>query len=630
MVGSAKSVADVYVKSVKPTYAGLEKFLYKAYGLTDQQRKVLAFKKYRSLKLKPQATVSDVKIFLANWELYSSELESLKISFDEIQKIIDFMNALPIDVRRFISLQPKEVELMALEEVGILVKRFCEQTYGSENKEQSQTGLVSTASSFTSRSVTTENNSSSSNAHYATKGGRAPIRCYRCQKVPVLPVAVGDSECVAKDELVNDPIEEGNNSSVGDTEIRVCVDTGASRSLITERTLQNVGASGAVKIETVEKFAKPEVRKPCISVIRFYKELFLSNCLWMMVISLLLYVRPKGQSQANTESGSGCISSTPTGMPSSRAGAILEAYDEKLDLYEKKGYVRKTELSELKHLIPHQCVFKPGATSSKIRPVWDAKASELNHFLMAAEATSSNKDLLKNTWMDDVGCFGRTSQERDDKLCEVRRYLQDVYQEFNELKYAFLIKPNTKVNFNNFNFLTLRSVKYASLYFVCSIDRDDNELIALETIHLYVETLDRYFGNVCELDVIFNFHKAQYILDELLIAGELQESSKRAVLRAISAEDELETVSTLLCERALSFAKCHQGVVDEISCRSFHATGHWEPWRMDIGAWIWEPGPHIHDTYLCHGQEERQCPVDIVKSKSGTAELLVEELSRNL
>ena len=31
--------------------------------------------------------------------------------------------------------------------------------------------------------------------------------------------------------------------------------------------------------------------------------------------------------------------------------------------------------------------------------------------------------------------------------------------------------------------------------------------------------LCRYFGNVCELDLIFNFHKAYYILDEILIAG---------------------------------------------------------------------------------------------------------------
>ena len=47
----------------------------------------------------------------------------------------------------------------------------------------------------------------------------------------------------------------------------------------------------------------------------------------------------------------------------------------------------------------------------------------------------------------------------------------------------------------------------------------DNELITLEIIHEYVEVLDRYFGNVCELDLIFNFHKAYYILDELIIAG---------------------------------------------------------------------------------------------------------------
>ena len=37
-----------------------------------------------------------------------------------------------------------------------------------------------------------------------------------------------------------------------------------------------------------------------------------------------------------------------------------------------------------------------------------------------------------------------------------------------------------------------------------------------------MQVLDRYFGNVCELDLIFNFHKAYHILDELLICGELQ------------------------------------------------------------------------------------------------------------
>ncbi|KAJ1637751.1 clathrin adaptor complex small chain-domain-containing protein [Pavlovales sp. CCMP2436] len=64
--------------------------------------------------------------------------------------------------------------------------------------------------------------------------------------------------------------------------------------------------------------------------------------------------------------------------------------------------------------------------------------------------------------------------------------------------------------------------RYASLYFIMCVDPDDNELIVLETIHHFVEVLDRYFGNVCELDLIFNFHKAYHILDELCMSGELQ------------------------------------------------------------------------------------------------------------
>lgn len=52
--------------------------------------------------------------------------------------------------------------------------------------------------------------------------------------------------------------------------------------------------------------------------------------------------------------------------------------------------------------------------------------------------------------------------------------------------------------------------------------------------------MDKYYGNVCELDIIFSFTKAYYILDELLLAGELQESSKKTVLRCIGQQDSLE------------------------------------------------------------------------------------------
>lgn len=38
--------------------------------------------------------------------------------------------------------------------------------------------------------------------------------------------------------------------------------------------------------------------------------------------------------------------------------------------------------------------------------------------------------------------------------------------------------------------------RYASLYFCCAIEGQDNELITLELIHRYVELLDKYFGSV--------------------------------------------------------------------------------------------------------------------------------------
>lgn len=93
--------------------------------------------------------------------------------------------------------------------------------------------------------------------------------------------------------------------------------------------------------------------------------------------------------------------------------------------------------------------------------------------------------------------------------------------------------------------------RYASLYFCVCVDVTDNELYVLEVIHHFVEVLDKYFGNVCELDLIFNFHKAYYILDETLISGqatpltpsdfmsigELQEPSKKSINRVVEAGD---------------------------------------------------------------------------------------------
>ena len=86
--------------------------------------------------------------------------------------------------------------------------------------------------------------------------------------------------------------------------------------------------------------------------------------------------------------------------------------------------------------------------------------------------------------------------------------------------------------------------RYASLYFMSAIEQDDNQLLTLETIHRYVEVLDKYFGSVCELDIIFNFEKAYFILDELILGGEIQETSKKSIQKVMSSQDLMQEDET--------------------------------------------------------------------------------------
>ena len=95
------------------------------------------------------------------------------------------------------------------------------------------------------------------------------------------------------------------------------------------------------------------------------------------------------------------------------------------------------------------------------------------------------------------------------------------------------------------NFVEWRNKKiiykrYASLFFIVCVDAEDNELITLEMIHLYVEVLDRYFGNVCELDIIFNFHKAYYMTRTIILA-----SAARLDPRVVEALRVVEEASVL-------------------------------------------------------------------------------------
>ena len=82
--------------------------------------------------------------------------------------------------------------------------------------------------------------------------------------------------------------------------------------------------------------------------------------------------------------------------------------------------------------------------------------------------------------------------------------------------------------------------RYASLYFIVGVSRSshtegdqENELGVLEFIHCLVETLDKYFENVCELDIMFNLEKAHFILNEMVMNGHIIETNKANALRPV-------------------------------------------------------------------------------------------------
>lgn len=58
---------------------------------------------------------------------------------------------------------------------------------------------------------------------------------------------------------------------------------------------------------------------------------------------------------------------------------------------------------------------------------------------------------------------------------------------------------------------------YATLYFVFCVDSSESELGILDLIQVFVETLDKCFENVCELDLIFHADAVHYILSELVM-----------------------------------------------------------------------------------------------------------------
>ena len=59
-------------------------------------------------------------------------------------------------------------------------------------------------------------------------------------------------------------------------------------------------------------------------------------------------------------------------------------------------------------------------------------------------------------------------------------------------------------------------------------------------MQVFVETLDRCFENVCELDLIFHVDKVHNILQEVCMGGMVLETNMTEILTHVEAQNKLE------------------------------------------------------------------------------------------
>ena len=112
---------------------------------------------------------------------------------------------------------------------------------------------------------------------------------------------------------------------------------------------------------------------------------------------------------------------------------------------------------------------------------------------------------------------------------------------FNRISlFEFVVRDAKHTNFVEFRSFKIIYRRYAGLYFCICVDVSDNNLFYLEAIHNFVEVLNDYFRNVCELDLVFNFYKVYTIVDEMFLAGELRETSQTKVLKQLMMLNSLE------------------------------------------------------------------------------------------
>lgn len=128
------------------------------------------------------------------------------------------------------------------------------------------------------------------------------------------------------------------------------------------------------------------------------------------------------------------------------------------------------------------------------------------------------------------------------ELPQQKLLIQQVYelisQRNSDFQSSFLTTPPSLVHAGSDELSDDQDIQviyknYATLYFTFIVDDQESELAILDLIQTFVESLDRCFAEVNELDLIFNWQTLESVLEEIVQGGMVIETSVPKIVAAI-------------------------------------------------------------------------------------------------
>lgn len=122
-----------------------------------------------------------------------------------------------------------------------------------------------------------------------------------------------------------------------------------------------------------------------------------------------------------------------------------------------------------------------------------------------------------------------------------------ISQRNSDFQSSFLVTPPSLLlnGGNNLNSADDEGIQiiyknYATLFFTFIVDDQESELAILDLIQTFVESLDRCFVEVSELDLIFNWQTLESVLEEIIQGGMVIETNVANIVHSV---DELNRAS---------------------------------------------------------------------------------------